>query len=52
MIDHAALVAEARRAARAVHLVTDGAVADELSRIIGGLADALERASADTGRES
>ena len=38
------LMDEARKAQRAVYLATDPAVADDLSRIIGGLADALEAA--------
>ena len=38
------LIEEARRAKRAVYLATDASVADDLSRIIGGLADALEAA--------
>lgn len=38
------LVDEARKAQRAVYLATDKEVADDLSRIIGGLADALEAA--------
>lgn len=42
------LIEEARRAKRAVYLVTDAIVADDLSRIIGGLADALEAAEAHT----
>ena len=36
------LVAEARKAQRAVYLATDEHVAEDLSRIIRGLADALE----------
>lgn len=36
------LVDEARRAQKAVYLATDKLVADDLSRIIGGLADGLE----------
>lgn len=39
-----ALIEEARRAKTAVYLATDASVADDLSRIIGGLADALEAA--------
>jgi len=38
------LIEEARRAKRAVYLATDASVADDLSRIIGSLADALEAA--------
>ena len=36
------LIAEARKAQRAVYLATDEHVAEDLSRIIRGLADALE----------
>jgi len=36
------LIKEARKAAAAVYLATDAAVADDLSRIINNLADALE----------
>lgn len=43
MTDHnEKLIEEARRAKTAVYLATDARVADDLSRIIGGLADALE----------
>ena len=42
------LVDEARRAQAAVYLATDRAVADDLSRIIAGLADALEAAQRPT----
>ena len=35
-------IAEARKAAKAVYLATDGPVADDLARILNGLADALE----------
>lgn len=38
------LIEKARRAKAAVYLATDASVADDLSRIIGGLADALEAA--------
>ena len=44
-----ALVEEAGRAQKAVYLATDKAVADDLSRIIGGLAAALEAAYAKGG---
>lgn len=40
-----ALLMEARRAQRAVFLATDADVAEDLSRIIRGLADALEACS-------
>lgn len=39
------LIEEAHRAKAAVYLATDANVADDLSRIIGGLADALEAAA-------
>lgn len=42
--DNEKLIEEARRAETAVYLATDARVADDLSRIIGGLADALEAA--------
>jgi small-conductance mechanosensitive channel len=39
------LIAEARTASIAVFLATDGPVADDLSRILQGLANALESAT-------
>lgn len=39
------LIAEARRAQNAVYLATEKSVADDLARIIAGLADALEAAT-------
>jgi hypothetical protein len=45
--DIAALIAEARKASRAVYLATDKTVADDLARILEGLADALEAAHAE-----
>lgn len=44
IIRRSVLIEEARRAKTAVYLATDASVADDLSRIIGGLADALEAA--------
>ena len=44
MTDNEKLIEEARRAETAVYLATNASVADDLSRIIGGLADALEAA--------
>lgn len=44
MTDNKKLIEEARRAKQAVYLATDASVADDLSRIIGGAADALEAA--------
>ena len=41
-------VAEARKAQRAVYLATDEHVAEDLSRIIRGLADALEGTLTDS----
>lgn len=47
MIDLDDLIAEARKAQSAVYLVTEKLVADDLSRIISTLADALEAAEAE-----
>lgn len=46
------LVDEARRAQKAVYLATDKSVADDLSRIIAGLADALEAAYSQKGADN
>lgn len=45
-----ALLAEARKAERAVYLATEKAVADDISRIIRGLASALEARQVDEAK--
>ena len=47
MTDHTNLIAEAKKYAAAIYLATDGAVADDVSRIIRGLTDSLIQSERD-----